>query len=113
MGMPGTELDRVCSARGLGFLAEAFADRAYAADGSLVPRSVPGAVLHDAGVVAERVLRLVTEGLVRAIDGTELRVPAVTVCLHGDTPGAVEMARLVRRRLEENGIMIAAPGGPS
>jgi 5-oxoprolinase (ATP-hydrolysing) subunit A len=113
MGMPGTELDRVCSARGLGFLAEAFADRAYAPDGSLVPRGVPGAVLHDAGVVADRVLRLVTDGRVRAIDGTELSIPAMTVCLHGDTPGSVEMARLVRRRLEANGITITAPAGPS
>jgi UPF0271 protein len=110
MGMPGTELDRACAARGLRFLPEAFADRAYAADGSLVPRSALGAVLHDAELVADRVLRLVTEGRVRAIDGTELAVPAVTVCVHGDTPGAVGMARLVRRRLEENGITIAAPG---
>ena len=58
--------------------------------------------------MAERVLRLVTEGRVRAVDGTDLRVPAVTVCLHGDTAGAVEMARLVRRRLEEHGVVVAA-----
>jgi UPF0271 protein len=109
MGMPGTQLDRMCAIRGLGFLAEAFADRAYAPDGSLVPRGAPGAVLHDAEVVADRVLRLVAEGRVRAVDGTELAIPAVTVCLHGDTPGAVGMARLVRRRLEDNGIAIAAP----
>jgi UPF0271 protein len=113
MGMPGSELHRECAARGLVFLAEAFADRAYAPDGTLVPRTAPGAVLHDAEVVADRVLRLVTEGRVRAIDGAELAIPAVTVCLHGDTPGAVEMARLVRQRLEMNGISIAVSGVPS
>jgi UPF0271 protein len=63
--------------------------------------------------VADRVLRLVTEGRVRAIDGAELTIPAVTVCLHGDTPGAVEMARLVRQRLEMNGVSISASGVPS
>ena len=108
MGMPGTALDRECAARGVAYLPEAFADRAYAPDGTLLPRSEPGAVLLDPAIVADRVLRLVTEGRVRAVDGTDLRVAAVTVCLHGDTAGAVEMARLVRRRLEEHGVVVAA-----
>ncbi len=111
MGMPGTVLEHACRQRGVGFIAEAFADRAYASDGSLVPRSEPGAVLDDPAVVAERVLRLVTSGRITAVDGIDLRVPAVTVCLHGDTAGAVEMARHVRHRLEESGVVIAAPGG--
>lgn len=110
MGMPGTVLEQACRLRGLGFIAEAFADRAYAPDGTLLPRSEPGAVLHDPDQVAERVLRLVTEGRVLAVDGTDLHVPAVTVCVHGDTPGAVEMARRVRHRLEARGVVIAAPG---
>jgi UPF0271 protein len=110
VGMPGTALEHACRQRGLAFMAEAFADRAYSPDGSLLPRSEPGAVLDDPGEVAERVLRLVTEGQVLAVDGSDLRVPAATVCLHGDTPGAVEMARRVRQRLEERGVVVAAPG---
>jgi UPF0271 protein len=110
MGMPGTVLEHACEVRGLGFIAEAFADRAYAPDGTLLPRSEPGAVLHDPDQVAERVLRLVTEGCVLTVDGTDVRVPATTVCLHGDTAGAVEMARRIRRRLEESGVVVAAPG---
>jgi UPF0271 protein len=110
MGMPGTVLEQSCVRRGVTFLAEAFADRAYAPDGSLLPRSEPGAVLHDPDAVAERVLRLVTQGRVLAVDGTELRITAETVCLHGDTAGAVEMARTVRQRLEQEGVVIASPG---
>lgn len=110
MGMPGTLLEQACALRGLRFLAEAFADRAYAPDGTLLPRSQPGAVIHDPVEVAERVLRLATEGVVLAVDGTDLRIPAVTVCLHGDTAGAVAIARHVRRRLEEHGVVVAAPG---
>jgi 5-oxoprolinase (ATP-hydrolysing) subunit A len=108
MGMPGTALHRECAARGVAYLPEAFADRAYSPDGTLLPRSEPGAVLLDPEIVAARVLRLVTEGRVRAVDGTDLLVPASTVCLHGDTAGAVEMARMVRRRLEEHGVVVAA-----
>lgn len=110
MGMPGTSLEHACGLRGLGFIAEAFADRAYAPDGTLLPRSEPGAVLHDPELVAERVLRLVTEGRLLAVDGTDLRIPAVTVCVHGDTAGAVEMARRVRHRLEARDVVVAAPG---
>jgi 5-oxoprolinase (ATP-hydrolysing) subunit A len=110
MGLPSTVLEQSCARRGTDFLAEAFADRAYAPDGSLLPRSEPGAVIHDPAQVAERVLRLGTEGRITAVDGTVLRVPAVTVCVHGDTAGAVGIARLVRQRLEESGVVIAAPG---
>lgn len=110
MGMPGTVLELACAGRGLPFLAEAFADRAYAPDGSLLPRGEPGAVLHDPSEVADRVLRLVTEGRVLAVDGSDLLVHATTVCLHGDTAGAVEMARRVRRLLEQHGVVVAAPG---
>lgn len=110
MGMPGTLLEQACGLRGVSFIAEAFADRAYAPDGTLLPRSEPGAVLHDPEQVADRVLRLVTEGRVLAVDGTDLRFPALTMCLHGDTAGAVEMARRVRHRLEVHGVVIAAPG---
>lgn len=108
MGMPGTVLSRACSVRGLPYLAEAFADRAYAPDGSLVPRAVEGSVIHDPDVVAAQAVRLATEGLVVAVDGSQVSVPAVTVCLHGDTPGAVALARRVRGDLEAAGVRIAA-----
>ena len=108
MGMPGTTLERLCGARGVPYLAEAFADRAYAPDGTLVPRGVDGSVIHDEDVVAEQAVRLATEGVVVAVDGSLVSVPAVTVCLHGDTPGAVALARRVRGDLEAVGVRIAA-----
>ena len=91
---------------GLPVVAEAFADRGYAADGRLVPRSHPRALLHDPGEVAERVLRIASEGTLLAVDGTLIAVPARSVCTHGDTPGAVELARAVRARLEAAGVTI-------
>lgn len=108
MGMPGTTLSRLCAVRGVPFLAEAFADRAYAPDGSLLPRSVHGAVIHDPDAVAAQAVLLATDGVVIAVDGTPVRVPAVTVCLHGDTPGAVALARRVRAGLEASGVSITA-----
>ena len=108
MGQPGTLLARACDERGVAFWAEAFADRAYASDGTLVPRQVPGAVIADPDQVAARAVRLALAGEVRAVDGADIRVPAVTVCLHGDTPGAVVLARRVRAELEANGVRVAA-----
>jgi UPF0271 protein len=93
---------------GLRTVAEAFADRSYRADGSLVPRNQPGAVLHDPEAVAERMLRLAREGTVVADDGSTVRVDAESICVHGDSPGAVALARRVRERLETEGIAIRA-----
>ena len=112
MGPPGSDLAGICQERGVTFLAEAFADRAYLPDGSLVPRRESGAVIHDPSVVAERAVRLAVDGVITAIDGTVVPVPAVTVCLHGDTPGAVALARQVRASLERSGVRIAAAGPP-
>ena len=92
---------------GLRTVAEAFADRAYMPDGSLVSRREKGAVLHDAEEVADRMLRLVREGLVTAVDGSDVRIEADSICVHGDSPGAVEMARAVRARLQAAGVVIA------
>ena len=92
---------------GLRTVAEAFADRAYMPDGSLVSRREKGAVLHDAEEVADRMLRLVREGLVTAVDGSDVRIQADSICVHGDSPGAVEMARAVRARLQAAGVVIA------
>lgn len=107
MGMPATSLARQCADQGVPFLAEAFADRAYAPDGSLVPRAVHGSVIHDPDAVTRQALGLATEGVVIAVDGVPVSVPAVTICLHGDTPGAVALARRVRAALEECGVRIA------
>jgi UPF0271 protein len=91
---------------GLRTVVEAFADRAYRPDGSLVPRGEPGAVLHDPEVVAARMVALATSGTVEAVDGTRVPVPAESLCVHGDSPNAVAMARAVRSALEAAGVGI-------
>jgi UPF0271 protein len=108
VGLPDSEISRLTEAEGLRFVPEAFADRAYRPDGTLLPRSEPGAVLHDPAEIAERMLRLATEGILTAVDGTDIALSAETVCVHGDTPGAVVVARAVRAALEGAGLTIAA-----
>lgn len=103
LGLPGSALLSLADRSGLRTVTEAFADRAYAADGRLVPRGADGAVLHDPDQVAARVVRLVVEGVVESVDGTDVRVEAGSVCVHGDSPGAVSMATQVRRGLEAAG----------
>ncbi|MBP0639166.1 LamB/YcsF family protein [Cupriavidus sp. AcVe19-6a] len=93
---------------GLRVVAEAFADRAYTPQGTLVSRREKGSVLHDATDVAQRMLRLVREGTVLAIDGSVARVEAQSICVHGDSDGALEMARAVRAALERDGITVRA-----
>ena len=83
------------------------ADRAYQADGTLVPRGQPGAVIHDVETIAARTVQIVTEGYLIAVDGTRVEVRADTVLLHGDNPEAVENARAVRAALEAAGVTIA------
>jgi UPF0271 protein len=104
LGLPGSELLVRAEAAGLRTVREAFADRGYTPEGTLVPRSEPGALLEDPEEVAHRVVRLVIEGVVVAVDGTEVSIQAESVCLHGDTPGAVAMAERVRDRLAEAGV---------
>ena len=87
-------------------VAEAFAERGYTPQGTLVSRRAPGAVLHDAGVVAARMLRLVQEGVVEAVDGSLARVAADSICVHGDSPDAVAMARAVRDTLSAAGVVL-------
>ena len=94
---------------GLQIAREVFADRNYLANGSLVPRSRPDALLHDPLEAAARVLRMLGEGKVRAIDGKDVDVHAETICVHSDTPGAVEFARELRSQLEYQGVRISAP----
>ncbi|MDR0648082.1 MAG: LamB/YcsF family protein [Synergistaceae bacterium] len=106
MGLAGSEFEPAASAAGVKFAAEAFADRAYLKDGSLCPRSKEGAVIHDAKTAAERVVWMVTRGTVTAHDGTAIRFRPDTICLHGDTKEAVEMAAAVRAALEAAGVKI-------
>jgi UPF0271 protein len=107
MGLPGSEVLRLADKAGLRAVTEAFADRAYKPDGTLVSRSIPGAVLHDTAEVAEHVLRIATDGSVRAIDGSILKIRAESICVHGDSPGAVAMAAAVKSALGDAGIGIS------
>jgi UPF0271 protein len=106
VGLAGSAFLRRAEDEGLHVVAEAFADRAYDATGALVPRSRPGAVLHDAGEVRDRVLQLVETGTVRSVDGTVVELRADTVCVHGDSPDAVAIAVGVRGALEEAGVVL-------
>jgi UPF0271 protein len=111
-GLPGSELLRAGEAAGLAVAAEGFADRAYAPDGSLAPRSTPGSVLHDPDVVVRRAVMMIQHGRVTAVDGSPLTVRVDTLCVHGDTPGAPDLVRRLRRGLEEQGIAVAPLRGP-
>jgi 5-oxoprolinase (ATP-hydrolysing) subunit A len=108
LGLPGSEVLRLAEAAGLRAVSEAFADRAYNPDGTLVSRSLPWAVLHDPAEVAEHVLRMATDSAIRTVDGSLLKINADSICVHGDSPGAVAMAVAVKAALSDAGITIAA-----
>lgn len=96
---------------GLTVVAEAFADRGYTPEGTLVSRRDPGAVLHDVDQIAARMLMLVREGVVEAVDGSPVRIAADSICVHGDSPGAVAIARHLRERFEQEGVRISSFAG--
>jgi UPF0271 protein len=104
LGLPGSELLKQAQEAGHPVFMEAFVDRAYRGDGTLVPRTQEGAVLHDVDAIVERAVRLATKGEVVAVDGTVVQVRPDSLCIHGDTPGAVEMAAGVRAGLEAAGV---------
>jgi 5-oxoprolinase (ATP-hydrolysing) subunit A len=106
MGLPGSVLLTLAREAGLRTVTEAFADRGYTPEGTLVPRSQPGAILHDPQQVAERIIRMLTTGLLTACDGTDVTIAADSVCVHGDSPGAVEMAGALRKALVAAGVDI-------
>jgi UPF0271 protein len=106
LGLPGSVLLREAEAAGMRPVSEGFADRGYTPAGTLVPRTQPGALVHDPVTVAARALRMAADGVVDAVDGTPVLMPVQSVCVHGDTPGAVEMARAVRTTLEEAGLAL-------
>ena len=102
-------LARAGEQQGLQIAREVFADRNYLSNGALVPRARTDALLHNADEAATRVIRMLREGKVRSVENVDVDVRAETVCLHGDTPGAVEFARALRSRLEKEGVAIRAP----
>ena len=106
VALAGSPLIELARHEGLTCIAEAFADRAYTPTGALVSRREPGAVLHDAEQVAQRMLRLVQTGEIEAIDGSVTRIEADSICVHGDSPGAIQMAREVRQLLEQSGVSL-------
>ncbi|MDP2321919.1 MAG: 5-oxoprolinase subunit PxpA [Acidobacteriota bacterium] len=109
-GLPDSELLKAGQQAGLPVAAEGFADRAYEADGSLASRQKAGSVIHDQAAVVTRAIKMVQERRVVALDGSEFALDADTICLHGDTRGAVELARAVRQGLEAAGIQVRRLG---
>ena len=102
-------MERAGRKAGLKIAREIFADRNYLNDGCLVPRTRPDALLHDPKQAADRVVRMLREGKVRSVEGRDVEVRGETICVHGDTPGAVEFARELRIQLEREGVSISAP----
>lgn len=108
LGLPGSAVLEQAERQGIRTVHEAFADRAYTAEGTLVSRRVVGAVLHDPDQAAARMVDLVRTGTVTAVDGSRVAMPVDSVCVHGDSPGAVAMARAVREALEADGVALRA-----
>lgn len=108
VGLPGAAVLTEAERRGVRAVREAFADRGYRADGTLVPRGEDGDLHTDADAVARRVVRIATEGRVRAVDGTDVALDVETVCVHSDTPGAVRLAGDVRAALQAAGVALRA-----
>lgn len=112
LGLPGAVVLSHAEAVGVPTVTEAFADRGYRPDGTLVPRGEPGAVITDVDEVAERVVAMATGRSITATGGSQVVVAAASVCVHGDTPGAVDLARRVRASLEEAGVEVAPFAAP-
>jgi UPF0271 protein len=108
VGLAGSLLCQEGQKAGLRVAQEVFADRAYRADGSLVPRGEPGAMIHSTEEAVQRMIQLIETGYMTAIDGTRLKMDAHTICMHGDTPGAANYAKAIRQMLESKGVQIVA-----
>lgn len=106
LALPGSVFARLATAAGLRPVAEAYPDRGYRADGTLVPRSDPGALVSGARAIAERAVRMAVEGRITPTDGPDLALRPESLCLHGDSPGAAEAARAVRAALEDAGMKL-------
>ena len=110
MGLAGSKMLEAGRQAGLRVASEVFADRAYQADGSLVPRTQVGAVIHDREEAIARTIRMVTENKVTAITGEEVAIQAHSICVHGDNPSAVAFVKDIRKALEENGVVVCPLG---
>ncbi len=110
VALSGSQMAEIATKSGLKVAREAFADRAYHRDGSLVSRKKEGSVIHDPERVAERVVRMIQEGKVQSIEGDLIDLEVDTICVHGDTPGAVQLARTIRRKLQEAAISVIPMG---
>jgi UPF0271 protein len=108
IGLAGSALIAAGARAGLGTASEVFADRGYRADGTLVPREEPGSVIHDAGAVVPRAVAMVRDRAVTAVDGTRVPLQPETICLHGDTPGAADLAFRIRQALIDAGVELRA-----
>lgn len=107
LAISGTVMERVARARGIAVYSEVFADRAYQPDGQLVPRSEPGAVLHDADEAAERLVAFLSTGRMPVAGGGDIELAAQSICVHGDNPAAVDTARKIRDALAAEGVTLA------
>lgn len=108
LALSGSEMITAAQSLGLPCISEVFADRAYQPDGTLVPRSKPGAMIEDEALAVKRVVRMACEGKVTAIDGTDIAIKAESVCVHGDGPKALEFTRKIRAALEAEGVSVKA-----
>ncbi|MDR1049444.1 MAG: LamB/YcsF family protein [Synergistaceae bacterium] len=106
LGLANSAFEEACAGLGVPFASEAFADRGYMPDGSLVPRGRPGAFIHDPDEAAARMVKLVKEGTVVTSDGQTVELKAHSICMHGDSPEAVKMAETVRAAMEKNGVAV-------
>lgn len=109
-GLAGSQLLEAGRRAGLTVVSEVFADRGYRADGTLVPRSEPGALLHDPGQVSARAVAMVRDGGVESVEGAWVPLDVETICVHGDSPGAVGLALALRAALVSAGFAVLAPG---
>jgi UPF0271 protein len=109
-GLPGSEIVSAGRRAGLRTAGEGFADRAYQPDGTLVSRQQPGAVIHDQEAVVRRAVRMVCEQVVEAVDGGVVPLVVDTICVHGDTPGAADLAARIRAALAAAGVEVVAVG---
>jgi len=107
VGLANAPIITQARAAGLRVISEAYADRAYTKEGRLVSRRERGAVLHDAALIAERMVKLALHGTVEAVDGSVIEVEMQSICVHGDNPGAVAIAKEIRRRLEAEGVVVS------
>lgn len=106
LGLAGSEMIQAAEKVDLKAAQEVFADRGYNPDGTLVPRSQPGAMIHDPGIAIPRVVRMVTEGKVTAVNGEDIDICADSICVHGDNPEAIEFVKSIRAALEDAGVKV-------